>query len=115
MDEAEHALVRTRRDVARSRRRQLEAETGPTARQALHGRHTVALDRQLEPLVAGVELEVDRVAEPVTIDRHDPVAVSEAGRGSRRARRDRVDGHARGLRGTGRFQGTPPARRRERR
>src|SRR5207245_11463875 len=91
------------------------SESGPAAPQPLHRRDAGALDRQLEPLVAGVELKVDRVAQAMTVDGHDPIAASEAGCGRRRTRRDRGDGHARGLSGTGRFQETPPARRRERR
>ena len=109
VNEAEHALVRARRDVARARRRQLEPEPRPAATQPLRRGDAVALDGQLEPLVAGVKLEVDRVAQRVAVDRDDPVAARQTRPRGRRAGRDRGNGHARRLSGTGRFQETPLA------
>ena len=64
VDEAEHALVGAGRDVPRARRLQLEPESRTAASKARRRREPGPLDRQLQPLVAGVELEVDRVAEP---------------------------------------------------
>src|SRR5262249_61605557 len=77
VDEAEHALVRARGDVVRTRRRELEPEPRPAPREPHRSGHAVALDGQLEPLVAAVKLEVDRVAQRLTVDRDDPVAGSE--------------------------------------
>src|SRR5262249_50136108 len=115
VDEAEHALVRARRDVARARRRQLEPEARSAPLEAPGRRGAAALDRQGQSLVAGVELEIDRVAKRVTVDGDDAVAGPPTRPPRRRAWRDRSDDHTRGLSGTGRFQGTPPARGRERR
>src|SRR5439155_23113897 len=62
MDEAEHALVGAGGDLRRARRLQLEAEPRSPAPQDGRPRAPVALEGQLEPLLARMEMEVDGVA-----------------------------------------------------
>ena len=83
MDEAEHTLVGARRDVTRLRCDQLEAEVAALARHVNAAGPGVTLDRQPEPVVGGVELEVDRVAERRAVDGEDPVPSAEPGNGGR--------------------------------
>ncbi len=85
MDEAEDALVGARRDVARPRRNELEAEVTPLAGHLNAAGVVVALDGQPQPIVGRVELEVDGIAERRAVDGDDPVTRVEPGHGRRRA------------------------------
>src|SRR5439155_770002 len=93
VDEAEHALVRAGRDLARPGRLELDAEIGAAALERKRQRGALALDRERERLLARVEAEVDRVAEPWAVDREDAVAAGEAGPSGRGARSDAGDHH----------------------
>src|SRR5262249_61547548 len=104
MDEAEHARVRTRRDVAWSWRHQLHAEVAALPLHEDAPGAAVALHREPQPIVGRVELKVDGIAERCAVDRLDPVAGAKPGRRSQRAPPDGRDddaGGAVGSRGAG--------------
>jgi hypothetical protein len=112
VDEAEDALVGARRDVARPRRCELEPEIGAAPIESPRDSDAVALDGQLEPLVAAVKVKVDHITEPVAVDRDDPIAGNEPRRGRGRSRSHGGDGHAARLSDGERLQESPPAPRR---
>ena len=95
MDEAEDALVAAGVDLARARRLELEAEIGPRATQDRVAFRPATLEREAQPLEAGVEVEVDDVAEGLSVDGHDPVAGAELGARGRRPFPDGRNDHAR--------------------
>ena len=117
VDEAEHALVGARRDLGGPGRHELEAELRAAPPEGEGQRAAVAQDLEDQTLVARVELEVDRVAERVAVDREDVVARHEPRRGGGRARADHGNDHSARLHRPGaiagtRPHGTPPAPRR---
>ena len=94
VDEAEHALVGTGRDLAGAGRLELDTEIGAPSLERECQQSPVPLHPKLELRLARVELEVDRVPEPVAVDRKDPIAPREAGRSGRRPGADAGDDDA---------------------
>src|SRR5262245_54510263 len=91
MDEAEYALVGAGRDFRWPRRFELESHSRPAAQQHRVTRSSVPLHDQLEPLVARMEMEVDRVAKPGPVDTEDTVPRPEPRAGRRALAADRAD------------------------
>src|SRR6185503_314186 len=94
VDEAEDALVGAGRDLGRLRGLELEAERGAAPLEPRPVRPALPLHRELESLLAGVEVEVDDVAERSPVDGEDAVAGAQARPRGGGARRDRGHHHA---------------------
>src|SRR5262245_65427243 len=97
MDEAEHTLVGAGRDLRGPRRLERESHSCPASQQHRVTRMSVPFHDQIEPLVARVEVEVDRVAKPGPVDAEDAIARPEPGARRGALDADRADHDAREL------------------
>src|SRR5215475_14507143 len=97
MDEAEDALVGAGRDLRWPRCFELEPHSRPTPQQHRVMRLSVPLHDEIEPIVARMEMKVDRVAKPGPVDAEDTVAPPQPRAGCRALVADRADHDAGGF------------------